>query len=166
MAGKVSQGYSGLQIALHWIVAAMVIFQIVGHDGMVAAWRALRRGAEASASDLTMAQLHIWIGFAIGALALWRLSLRFTRGAPALPGSEPMSLRLVATGTHILLYALMIGLPISGALAWYLEIYNAGELHEIARLPLIALVLIHFVGALAQKFWFKTDVMDRMVKAR
>lgn len=166
MAGRTPQTYSSMQIVLHWIVAFMVLFQIVVHENMVSAWRAHVRGQEIAASDQFLTSIHVWGGVAIGVFAAWRLWLRFSKGVPATPESESPLFRLAASATHILLYVLMIGMPLTGIAAWFFGYRDMAELHEIARIPLIALVVVHVAGALAQKYWFKSDVMDRMIKMR
>lgn len=166
MAAKSPQAYTRTQIILHWIVAIMVIFQIVVHENMVSAWRAYVRGEEIAAADQLLTAIHVWGGVAIGVFAAWRLWLRFAHSAPALPESESPLFRFIASATHVLLYALMIGLPLTGIAAWFFDFRDMAELHEIARIPLILLVVIHIAGALAQKFWFKSDVMDRMIRMR
>lgn len=166
MAKTAPQGYSALQIALHWIVAIMVLFQLFVHENMVSAWRAVRRGQEIAESDQLMTAVHVWGGVAIGLFALWRLWLRFSRGAPALPDSELALFRHVASGTHVLLYLLLLGVPLTGIAAWFFDYRDLGELHEIAKLPFLFLIAVHVAGALAQKYWYRTDVMNRMIRAR
>ena len=58
-------GYTGTQIALHWIVAALIVFQIVAHDGIEHAWRAFEGRGEATATDMAMAYAHIAAGIAV-----------------------------------------------------------------------------------------------------
>lgn len=164
MARVQRSGYSLTQIALHWAVALIIILQIIFHEGMVAAWRAFRRNETVDSTTALMAQAHVWFGVAVGVFALWRLWLRFTRGAPQAPADEPAALRFTAGATHVLLYLLMLAMPLTGVVAWFGGINDAGEVHEILRIPLIALVLLHVGGALAHRFYFKSGVMERMVR--
>ena len=73
------------------------------------------------------------------------------------------ALKLVASGTHILFYVLLIGMPLSGAAAWILGVAPAAQAHSVAEKLLILLIGLHVLAALAQHFWFKTDVLKRMV---
>lgn len=164
MAITTTKGYSRTQIILHWVVFAIVAFQYIGHEAMIRVYRP-EAGVPPSGSDPLMAQLHVLGGAAVFLFAAWRVYLKVTRGAPALPEKEPAALKLVANGTHILLYLLILGMPISGAAAWFGQIELAAAGHSFARIVLIVLVLLHVVGALAQHFWFRTDVMRRMVRA-
>ena len=158
------KGYSAVQIALHWLIAALIVCQFVFHESMVDAWRASRRGGDATAPLTFAAQAHIWGGLAVLAFALWRLWLRQTRGVPAAPAEEAAPLRMAAHVTHVTLYALMILMPVTGATAWFGGIGAASEIHEILRVPLFFLVLIHLLGALFQHFWLKTNVLNRIVR--
>ena len=163
MAKEVT-GYSRTQIILHWVVAALMIIQFVFHEYMVDAWRAYRKGEVVDGTTGFLATSHVWIGIAVGLFALWRLWLRFTRGAPPAPADEPQVLRILAAVTHIGLYLLMLAMPLSGIVVWFFGIRDAGEAHEIMRFPLIALFLLHVGGALAHRFFFKSGVMERMVR--
>jgi cytochrome b561 len=158
------KGYCAAQIALHWVIAILIVCQFVFHESMVDAWRALRRGGDAAAPVSLAAQTHVWGGLAVLAFALWRLWLRQTRGVPAAPAEEAAPLRLAAHITHGTLYALMILMPLTGAAAWFGGIGAASEAHEILRIPLFFLVLIHLFGALFQHFWLKTSVLNRIVR--
>ena len=99
-------GYSRTQIALHWGVAILIVAQFVLHDPIVAAWEAIEKGEVPDISTLVM--FHVIGGSLILALAVWRLVLRFKRGAPALPEKEAPILKFFAHLTHWSLYALMI----------------------------------------------------------
>jgi cytochrome b561 len=157
-------GYSGLQITLHWIVAAIVIFQVAAGDSMGALWRATTRGETVSGTDQLLGQIHVWGGVAVLIFALWRLWLRHSRGVPAPPESEPAPLRFVASATHVLLYLILIGAPLMGMAAWFGGVRDAAEIHEMVKLPLIVLVALHVIGALAQHFWMRSDVLKRMLR--
>lgn len=55
-------------------------------------------------------------------------------------------------------------MPITGALAWYLGVGVAGEVHELAKPVIIIAVALHALGALWQHFVAKTDVLMRMLR--
>lgn len=152
--------YSKIQIALHWIIALLVLFQIIVHDEIVRLWSGRIDGSLPNAAT---PNVHVAVGFLILALVVWRLVLRLTRGVPALPDSEHPVLKLAASGAHILFYVLLIGMPLSGAAAWILGVAPAAQAHSIAENLLIALIGLHVLAALAQHFWFKTDVLKRMI---
>lgn len=157
-------GYSRLQIALHWTVFLLVAFQIVGHEAILRVGTALRDNAVPAAGDVTLANLHVAAGIAIFAFAIWRVYLMLTRGGPQPPESEHPALRILAKATHGILYLLLLGMPISGAAAWFGGIEAAAFGHSMARFVLLPLILLHVVGALAHHYVFKTDVLRRMTR--
>lgn len=156
-------GYSRSQIALHWIVALLILWQYVGNGGIGAAWRALRQTGEAVMTPA--AASHILAGFAVLALVGWRIALRLKRGALSAPVSEPAMLRLAAAATHLALYALMIGLVVSGGMAWFGGVGPAMGAHKLMKTLLIALIGLHVVAALWHQFWLKDRLMLRMMRA-
>jgi cytochrome b561 len=160
------QGYTVTQIALHWAIAGLVIIQLVLGEDIVPAYRALRRGMEASATDLQGANIHIYIGFSILALAAIRLVMRQRHGVPEAPVGEGVVQRWLAALVHILLYAAIFIMPVTGALAWFLGIAWLGEVHEIGKPVIIVAVIIHAAGALWQHLVARTDVLVRMLKPR
>lgn len=157
------EGYSRRQILLHWTVVLLVLFQWLAHEGMHHAWRGFQRGEPIAANDLLFANLHAAAGIVIFFCALWRVYLRFARGAPPAPAGEHPALKWLARVTHFLIYALIIGMPISGATAWFLGVRPAAEAHEVAFNVLFVLVILHILGALAQQFVFRTGVLMRML---
>jgi len=153
-------GYSKPQIRLHWIVALLIVPQFVLHDGISAAWAALGKGLEPAFDPLV--PLHVAGGLLIAALVLWRIVLRTRRAAPPLPEGEHPALKLVAKVTHGGLYALLLALPLSGAVAWFGGVGAAGDAHGVMKTLLLALVLLHVVGALYHQFVLKDGLMLRM----
>jgi cytochrome b561 len=156
------KSYSAMQKVLHWVVAAMIIVQVVLHEGMVDAWRAFKHTGDGSGLSSPVVLLHVWGGLAVLVFAAWRLVLRRIRSVPRVPDDEPAPLKFIAMATHIILYGLMILLPVSGAAAYFGGIEAAGEVHELMKPVLIVLVILHVAGSLYQHFWLKTDVLKRM----
>ena len=154
------KGYSRAQIALHWIVAVLIVLQFVLHEPMAEAWDRVEDGI-AVAFDPVVA-LHVFGGLAVLAFALWRIVLRQRRGAPPPPESEPAPLRLAAHLGHMALYALMVLMPVSGAVAWFGTVEAAAEVHEAMKPAMLILVLVHVAAALWHQFWLKDGLMLRM----
>lgn len=152
--------YSRMQIILHWTVVVLVVFQLVFHDGIVALWDARMDG---TIPNVPTPDLHAAAGVLIFALMAWRLTLRLRRGVPELPKDQNPVLKLAASTTHILLYILLLGMPISGLTAWMFGLEVPAQLHSAARLVLIPLIALHFAAALAEHFWFRTNVLKRML---
>ncbi|AHE51932.1 cytochrome b [Sphingomonas sanxanigenens] len=90
---------------LHWLMAALVLAMLFIGVGMV---------STAGPAYLGLLALHRPIGIAILLLVLIRLPLRLATGAPALPADLPPLQHRVAKGSHILLYASMVAMPLIG----------------------------------------------------
>jgi cytochrome b561 len=157
-------GYTRAQIILHWVIAALVIFQIVFGEDIVPAFRAFMQGTEPASDAMLPANLHVYIGLAILMLAIVRVALRIRYGAPPVPADENVILKYVAVLAHLILYAAIIMMPLTGALAWYFGMKEIGELHEIGKPVIILVVAIHAVGALWQHFGARSDVFRRMLR--
>lgn len=164
MNANAPAGYSRLQIALHWIVALLIIVQIVGHEGIAEAYEAILEGGTPAAFDMVLAQVHVVGGFAVWLFAAWRLYLRFTRGVPAHPAGQSAMQEMAATVVHVALYGCMLLMPISGAVAWFGGVELAGDAHSAARIILLPAILLHVGGALFQHFVQRSDVMRRMMR--
>jgi len=156
-----TDGYSRLAMAMHWIGAALV----------VAAWMAgslideTPRGPE----RLAQAGLHAGLGLIVLAFTLTRLGVRMGGGAPPLPAAMPGWEKALAKVAHLLLYALMIGLPLGGigmlmTRGQPLEIPLVGafpnpfpdpelrqafaQMHGAAARAILALVVLHLAGVI------------------
>jgi len=158
----VVKGYAALQIALHWIVALLILGQFVFGEAMGQAWRVLERGGVPEMT--TMVRAHILGGILIMLLAFWRLVLRSERGVPPPPEDEPPLMQKVARATHIALYLVMVLVPTTGILAWFGRLPPAAELHEWAKPVIIGLVLLHGGAALWHHFVKKDGVLRRMLR--
>lgn len=157
-------GYSRLQMALHWIVAVLVAFQFLAHDGIEDSWRAYLRSDMPPAGAAVLTYLHIASGVLVLLLVVLRIVLRVTRGAPAPPADEPYLLKLVAEAVHGSIYLLLLALPISGAVAWFLGVEIAADAHELMQTLLLAAIVLHISGALFQHFIFRSQVLMRMLR--
>jgi cytochrome b561 len=156
-------GFTRAQIVLHWVIAALVIFQVLVTEGIEDAWRAFERGTVAPAEATTWANVHVWIGVTIFILAIVRLGLLARDGAPPPPPSEPPALRALGSISHVALYAVILLMPVSGLLAWSGIWPEAAEIHALAKLPVILLLLLHGGAALWHHFILRTDVLRRMI---
>lgn len=154
------RGYSARQIRLHWIVVALIALQFLLSDSIESAWDAPSAGLTASSYWLIWA--HILGGVLILLFAFWRLGLRQIRGVPPAPEVKPEILKLAAHLGHLGLYALMIAMPLSGAVAWFGGIKPAAEAHGLLKMALIALMAAHVGAALWHQFWLKDGLLLRM----
>ncbi|WP_198647132.1 cytochrome b [Pannonibacter carbonis] len=163
MSRQATAGYSPTQIGLHWVIAALVLFQIIFGDGIKDLGRALKRGTEPDTATVILGNLHIWFGAAILALTLWRLALRITRGAPAPAGGNTITLGLMKAA-HGLFYALLLAMPVTGLVAWYLGVHDAGEIHEAMKPVFVLLIALHVLAVVWHRAVLKDDTMARMLR--
>lgn len=109
-APKLPSRYSMVAIALHWVIAVMILAQIAVGLWMVEAIRA------PATRDLafTIFQLHKSSGFTVLALSIIRLVWRLGHASPPLPAGMARWERFAAHSVHIAFYGLMFALPLSG----------------------------------------------------
>ena len=152
--------YSRLQIGLHWIVAILIAIAFFTHENM---GRALRQRIEQDLSGMEGATAHTIAGGLALVFILWRLVVRWQRGAPEPEGSDLQ--KTAANWGHRALYLLMIAAPVLGAAAWIGKIPALGEVHEVAGQALVLIALGHAAFALLHHFVQKHNTMRRMLKS-
>jgi cytochrome b561 len=159
-------GYSKAQIGLHWLTVLLVAYNLIIDNNMRPMLRAAANGTQPNASDLLMANLHAWIGFAILAVVAIRMALRVLHGVPPAPDDEAPPLQFLAKASHWLFYILLFALPITGALAYYAGYNELGDLHGgVLKLALWAVIVAHAAAALWHHFYKKDNVLTRMLRA-
>jgi len=172
-----SSRYTAVAIALHWAMAALLLFMI---------W--LGWNMEDNEARF---QLHKSIGITILFLALARLAWRFTNPPPPLPEGMP---KLEKTGSHLVhiaFYALMIAIPLGGWLMVSVSPFQvATVLYGIVSWPhlpfterligedlygfveffhskgawvIIGLLALHVAGAVKHEFGAEDGVLKRML---
>jgi cytochrome b561 len=155
---KTTTGYSGIQIALHWLIGILIVVGWFTGEGGREAMDVVEKGGTAGFV------LHVAIGLAILALVVRRVLVRLGRGAPEAVG-EPGSLAVLASDWgHRLIYLLMIAVPLGGAATYFLGI-DVGELHGLAANVLIVVILGHALMALYHQYVLKDGLLRRMMKA-
>jgi len=194
---KQSQCYSKIAVLLHWLIA-IAIFSMFAFgwymdelpkeapkqiafdlfDWGIYTWQL----AEEASPRTFYFNLHKSMGVTLFALILLRLIWRLKNKPPAMLASYKVWERKLATGTHHLLYLLMVAIPVSGIIMatyskygvkWFgldlipgLDDKNLRdifkEVHEIVGLVLLLLLVLHIAGALKHKFIDKDSTMKRM----
>ena len=175
------QRYTTTAIALHWLMALMLIANFALGLYMV------------DIPGLTPAKLryfswHKWAGVTILLVATVRLLWRLRHPAPALPDTMPAWEQLAARGSHLLLYVLLFAVPLSG----YFYTLSAGipvmyfgvielpvligkdpalkpvleALHYWLNMLLAAAVALHVLAALKHRFIDRDSVLGRMLPVR
>ncbi len=154
-------GYAPIQIILHWLIAAIVLFQIVFGESMVAATEAAEEGTALSATDAVLASAHYWAGISILVLVAVRLVVRLRMGAPEPAEGNPI-LAFLATATHWAFYALLVAVPISGLVTVYIN-PEVGDIHQLAKPIFIILVGLHGAASLFHQFILRDGTLWRML---
>jgi cytochrome b561 len=90
---------------LHWLMAVMVLSMLFIGIGMV---------ATESTRYHVLVSIHKPLGIAILVLVIIRFVNRLLNPPPPLPVSLPRWQRMAAEGSHYLLYALMLSMPLIG----------------------------------------------------
>jgi cytochrome b561 len=126
--------------------------------------------------------VHKSFGVTILALIFLRVLWRVTHKPPAILATYKTWERKLATGAHHLLYSLMVLLPVSGVIMatyskygikWFGMEFIKGldnnpmreifkEAHEIIGLIMVAILVLHIIGALKHKLIDKDDTLKRM----
>ncbi|KQR36606.1 cytochrome B [Rhizobium sp. Leaf155] len=163
MGSTTVTGYSIPQKALHWMMALLILFNLIFSDGMEHWNRLMRRGEPITPDDISSANIHAYVGIAVLVLCLVRLCLRLVQGVPEAPADEPPIAKLVAKVTHWAFYAIFILMPMSGIGKYYFGNDIAGELHGgPIKLLLWALIVLHILGVLVHQFFWRTNLLRRM----
>ena len=95
--------YSRGAIAFHWVIAALVLFNLwlgLFHDSLPREWKVM--------------PVHRSIGITILVLSIGRLAWRLAHRPPAFADSLAGWEKALATTAHWLFYALLIVMPLTG----------------------------------------------------
>lgn len=171
-----TQRYSNFSIALHWLIAILIIIAFVLGNIMV--------DMRISPAKLQYYSYHKWLGVTVLGFVALRLISRLLSKAPPYPANMGKVQTHIANGTHILLYVLMFAVPLSGYFytlaAGYPVVYlglfelpvligpnpeikgSLKELHEILNNIMLVLVLLHVAAALKHHFYDKDGLLHRM----
>lgn len=160
MTSRLPTGYSGTQITLHWVIAALVAYQLLFGEDMTSMIEAREQGLYYSLSAAFWGGAHYYVGIAILALALLRLIVRLGWGAP--PPTQQGWMPLAAALSHSAFYLLLLAAPLLGLLAYYVG-DPFGDLHAFCKPAFIVLIGLHAAAALVHQFWLKDGTLRRML---
>ena len=155
--------WTALHILLHWIVAGLVLVQYLIGESMADNFRATLNGEDPSTAASFAAPTHMAVGIAIFLAVAARVWDHFAHGRPPHPPGEPLWAQRLARVTQTLLYVVVLAMPIAGLIAWFAESTALASLHSLAAKLLLVLLALHAAGALANHYWFRTDVLRRML---
>jgi cytochrome b561 len=175
MTAPASTRYSAVAIALHWLLALLIIGTFCVGFYMA--------DLPFSPQRLKLFNWHKWAGVTVLALSALRLLWRVThKPPPDLAG--PLWQRLAAHGTHWALYALFFLVPLAGwayssAAGFPVVVFGIWPLpdfvprdkalaevlkdrHAQLAFTLAALVLLHVAAALKHQFIDRDGLINRM----
>jgi cytochrome b561 len=172
-----AEGYTRTAIALHWILAVLIIANLAFGLSIV--------DLPVSPRKLRYFSWHKWTGVTIFALSAARLLWRLRHSPPPLPPTMPRWEVGAAHASHVLLYALFLAAPLSGWLyssaagfqTVYLGLLPIPDLlsrnapladvlklaHRGATYGLAAIVVLHVVAALKHHFVDRDAVLSHML---
>jgi cytochrome b561 len=177
VSGAAPNRYTATAIFLHWLVFIMIACGFALAVYMV--------DLPLSPQKLKYFSWHKWIGVTVFMLALIRVAWRQTHPALALPARMPEWQRRAAAASHVLLYALILVIPVTGWLyssaagvpTVYLGMLQLPDLlakdkalaqqlklvHVTLNYSMLGLVIIHAAAALKHHFHDRDDVLARML---
>lgn len=169
--------YSKTAIALHWIIAILIVSNVT----LASISEDLPRAAKAAYMNP-----HKAIGISILVLSVLRLLWRIGHKPPPLPNAIAGWQAKLGKTVHALFYFLIIAVPLTG---WLMVAARAGappvdffglftvdlpvsdskalsefghEGHEILTKPLVILIFLHVIGALKHQFADRLPFIQRM----
>ncbi|WP_407520021.1 cytochrome b [Methylobacterium oryzisoli] len=177
--------YSIVAILLHW-ASALCVLVLIGM-GLV-----MTHAALAPMRQFELYQWHKSLGITALALTALRLAWRAAHPAPPLPAAMPRPERWAASSTHVLLYLLLVGLPLTGwavvslspfniptvlfgALPWphlpLAEVFSdpawaegvVKRVHAYGAWLLTAFLVLHVAAALRHHLILRDDTLRRML---
>jgi cytochrome b561 len=189
-----TQRYTSVAIALHWLLAIAMLGMVFFGLWMEGLREQLNDPERASLELFQQVQAafnwHKTVGIAILVLSLFRLFWRLTHKVPPLPDKMKGWEKAAARTTHVLFYALMIGLPIGGYVAassfgdtFPILAFNnpdlalpklpvpqteefqqmTGQAHGLGGRVVLLLTLLHVGAALKHHFLDRDDTLARML---
>jgi cytochrome b561 len=182
--------YSSTAIALHWVIAALILVNVV-----------LGFGANFVPDEYVrqFVDLHKSIGITVLGLAILRILWRLTHKPPPLPAKYSPHEQLAAHSAHWMLYVLILAIPLSGWLhdsawkeaathpvflygiipwpriSWIQNMEPAAKehfhtvlfhIHVYLNYALYVLLVLHVAGALKHQFWDGEAELQRMIPPR
>ena len=102
-----TQRYGSLSIALHWLIALQLV-------GVYACINLTDFFPEDSDPRQALLMWHYMLGLSVLAIALLRVANRLAGPVPSALPATPRWQNVVATATHLMLYAFLLAMPLLG----------------------------------------------------
>jgi cytochrome b561 len=178
--------YSPVAIALHWIVAVLILVDF-------ALAESFSRFNPSDSLYFTWAYpAHMSVGMCVLVLGAGRLLWRGSHAYPSVPQDMNLASRILASATHAMLYVFMVAAPVTGWVVLSVRKKppvlfgsqhwpNIGYLADLAHAQRAAihdlllpghiilsyvgmgLVALHVIAGLYHHFWRRDDVLRRML---
>jgi len=171
-----TRSWGSVSKALHWIIVLLIINQ----------WVIAERAEDlAGLAKLKALGIHKSFGMTILMLAVIRLAWRLMNPVPDLTAETKPWERVLAKISHLLLYGLIFAMPITGWLMSSAKTYSVSwfnlfafpnlvgknqyvydltlGLHHILFKVLVAVAVLHALGALKHHFIDRNNVLKRML---
>ena len=168
--------WGSLTKALHWVIVLLIINQ----------WLIAERADDLKGlAKLQALAWHKSFGMTILMLAIIRLIWRLMNPVPDLTAETKPWERMLAKVSHVLLYALIFAMPLTGwmmssarnfPVSWFklfqfpdlvapsdVLYHQMHDLHHLLFKVLVAVAVLHVAGALKHHFIDKNDVLRRML---
>lgn len=177
--GNTNQGYGAVAIALHWLMAVLLIALIV-----LGLYMSSLPDVGFNKDKILLVLYHKEYGILALGLAVVRLAWRVGNVLPALVEQLPGWQKVAARFVHLCFYGFMLGLPISGWLmssAAGIPVYAFGfrlpdliahneyrfqlliEVHKWLGYALIGFILLHAGAALWHHFLNRDNTLKKML---
>ena len=164
--------YSKRMIIIHWLTLALIIVAwYFGHE--------LDEARHKAGATLAGYMVHALLGDVVLLLTILRLYFRSKDGTPPALGNTLMD--KVAKGVHHGLYGLLLLVPVSGMMTIITSDVSkalqasdaallpkkftgvpAHDVHEVLVTVLIAITVVHLLGAIWHQFIIKDGLINRM----
>ena len=171
-----TRSWGSLSKAFHWLIVLLIINQW---------WIASRADELKGLAKLEALAWHKSFGMTILMLAVLRLLWRLLNPTPDLTAETRRWERVLARISHVLLYALIFAMPLTGwmmssaknyPVSWFKmfqfpdlvtpaeqTFHQMHDLHHLLFGVLVGVALLHVAGALKHHFIDKNDVLRRML---
>lgn len=172
--------YPSINKWFHWIIGVGIVAML--------GFGYYMEGLESSPMKFTYYGWHKSIGIIILALVIVRVIVRIRTKTPPLPRHMSLWQRISSHISHALLYIMMLYMPLTGWLmsssaGYDVSIFGSpaipnlvgknkdmaawfNNLHEIGLWVFVALIIIHAGAAFIHHFYYKDDVLLRMLPAK
>ena len=171
-----TRAWGSLSKAFHWLIVLLIINQ----------WVIAERAEELKGlAKLDALAWHKSFGMTVLMLAVLRLAWRLMNPTPELATETKPWERLLAKISHVLLYALIFAMPLTGwmmssaknyPVSWFKlfqfpdlvapaeqTFHQMHDLHHLLFKVLVGVALLHVAGALKHHFIDRNDVLKRML---